>query len=127
MARPETQDSTVWREDADSIAPNESVKLVSHVPWPRRDEEKASSTLTVRTNVFDKRVDFLIDSGAECSLIPIRLVPASLIVPSNVRLCGVNGSPLKVYGTFSCRMAIPQLRRQLCEFYGHRFSPYSRR
>ena len=62
--------------------------------------------------MLGKSVDFLIDSGAECSLIPSNFVPSTLITPSSINLTGVNGSPLSVQGVFSTSICVPQLRRE---------------
>ena len=119
VAREQAKNIMSWREDtvafpcclAIAFSSLFSPKRVSHVPGPGRGTCKAR-TLTLRSVVLGKSVDFLIDSGAECSLIPSSLVPSTLITPSSINLTGVNGSPLSVQGVFSASICVPQLRRE---------------
>jgi len=56
-------------------------------------------------------VALLVDSGAERSVIPQNLIPASILFPSRITLTGVGGSPIKSYGQCCVKVAVPSLRR----------------
>ena len=85
---------------------------MSHVRGPCHDVKKAT-VLLLQATVFNKRVDFLVDSGAERSVIPLSLVPTSLILPSTTKLTGVDGKPLVVFGHIKSSIGIKSLRRNL--------------
>ena len=61
--------------------------------------------------VVEKAVQFLIDSGAERSVIAKDLVPPALIFPTNTRLTGVGGNPITVFGHAKLNVGIRRLRR----------------
>ena len=61
--------------------------------------------------ILGKPVSFIIDSGAERSVLPKSLVPDSLCMPTNVQLSGVDGKPLNSYGQFNATVAVRSLRR----------------
>jgi len=63
------------------------------------------------TIIFNKRVDFIIDSGAERSVIPSEIVPSALVQPSTITLKGVGGEKLDVYGHISAKVQVKALRR----------------
>ena len=69
---------------------------MSHVEEPTHDKDQAT-VLLLRATVFGRSVDFLVDSGAERSVIPLALVPSSLVVPSTTKLSGVDGKKLPTY------------------------------
>ena len=62
----------------------------------------------------NKPVEFIVDSGAEKSVLPISLVPDCLCVPTDIELAGLDGRPLKVYGHFNGKLGIKSLRREFC-------------
>ena len=61
--------------------------------------------------ILGKPVSFIIDSGAERSVLPKSLVPDSLCMPTNVQLSGVDGKPLNSYRQFNATVAVRSLRR----------------
>ena len=63
------------------------------------------------TEVLSSKHSFLIDSGAERSLIPLKQVPRNLISACDLTLLGVNDKPITVYGQCSLSVAIRGLRR----------------
>ena len=77
---------------------------------PSHDQAKAT-VLTLKTRVFNKDINFIIDSGAECSLIPIHSVPASLLTPCNIRIAGVGGKLIPNLGQCCVTISVPKLRR----------------
>jgi len=80
------------------------------VHWLSRDLNKAS-VLTLSGIVYNKRIDFVIDSGAERSVIPFSIVPDAFIQPSSIQLTGVGGDKLKVFGHCSAEVQVKSLRR----------------
>jgi len=60
---------------------------------------------------YNKHIDFVIDSGAERSVIPLSMVPDAVILPSSIQLSGVGGEKLVVYGHCSAEVQIKSLRR----------------
>ena len=54
---------------------------------------------------------FLVDSGAERSVIPSSLVPSSLILPSTTKLTGVDGKNLATFGHMHTSVSVKSLRR----------------
>lgn len=83
---------------------------MSHVQRPGHGSSKAT-VLTLPCKLFGKSVSFLIDSGAECSVVPRNLIPSSIIFSSNLLLTGVNDSPIVNFGKCTCSVAVPGLRR----------------
>ena len=54
---------------------------------------------------------FLVDSGAERSILPPNLVPRKLISPSSVRFNGANDANIAYYGEIVASIFIPSLYR----------------
>ena len=68
--------------------------------------------LSVTASVMDHKIEFLVDSGAERSVLSRQFVPASLLYPSAVSLKGVGGETLNTYGQFSTKIGVRSLRRE---------------
>ena len=68
--------------------------------------------MTLKGLVLNKPVEFIIDSGAEKSVIPVDLVPQTLIYPSEIRLNGVEGKSIQTFGHFNAVVGVPSLRRE---------------
>ena len=56
---------------------------MGHVKWPKRDQQQAT-VLTLPATFLGHKVEFLVDSGAERSIIPSNLVPDALLFPSSI-------------------------------------------
>jgi len=84
---------------------------MGHVGRPSHDQSKAA-VLVMSGIILGKPVDFIIDSGAEKSVVPISLVPKSLCCPTSAILTGVDGNKLTVYGQFSTKIGVRSLRRE---------------
>ena len=95
-----------------AIAPFLAVKLISHAQRPSHGTYKAN-VLSLKTRVLSSPISFLVDSGAEKSLIPLSAVPISLLSPTDVHLRGVGGQPITTYGQCTLTLAIPALRRAI--------------
>ena len=80
------------------------------MPRPSHDHDQAC-TLTVTAEVLSSQISFLIDSGADRSLIPLKHVPRTLITACDATLLGVNGQPILVYGQCTLDLAVRGLRR----------------
>ena len=61
--------------------------------------------------ILNTPVNFIIDSGAELSVLPRCFVPQSLCFPTDIRLAGVDGSLIKCYGHFNATVSVTSLRR----------------
>ena len=61
---------------------------------------------------FKKAVNFLVDSGAERSVVPRNLVPSSLLCPCDIKLTGVGGNTVETFGQISSKIGVPGLRRE---------------
>jgi len=59
-----------------------------------------------------RKVDFLVDSGAERSVVPRSYVPDALLFPSRVSLTGASGAHIKSFGQCSVLVGIRGLRRE---------------
>jgi len=77
---------------------------------PAHDLNKAT-TLSLDTIVLGHKVSFLVDSGAERSVIPFCLVPSSIIFPSDLKLQDVNKNSIKVFGQVSVNLFVPDLAK----------------
>jgi len=111
LAREEAADSPTASEDARAIQIFQSFKRVSHVAWPTRDCSKAN-VLSLPTKLFGRSVSFMVDSGAERSVVPPSLIPSSLIFPTTTQLSGADGSAITTIGQCTCRVAVKELRRE---------------
>jgi len=67
--------------------------------------------LTLSGLILNEPVEFIIDSGAEKSVINRRFVPDILCLPTDIQLSGVDGNVLKVHGHFNAVVGVPSLRR----------------
>ena len=85
-------------------------KILGHVVGPERDLNQASVLLLCGVT-WGKPVNFIIDSGAERSVIPLSLVPPSLIFPSSTLLKSVDGKPIQTFGHCSTMIGVKTLRR----------------
>ena len=85
--------------------------LASHVLRPVHDQKHAS-VLSLSATFSNQKIDFLIDSGAERSVISRESVPSSLLYPCNIVLTGVGGAPVTTFGQCSAKLVVPGLRRQ---------------
>ena len=74
------------------------------------DTPKASVVLLPGV-IYYKPVNFIIDSGAERSVIPFDLVPSAIILPCDVRLSGVGGNKLDTFGHCYAEVGVKNLRR----------------
>ena len=72
-----------------------------------------ATVLTLPARVKDTPLSFLIDSGAERSLIPASFVPTALLTPADVMLSGVGGHRIPVFGQCSLMVSIRDLRREV--------------
>ena len=61
---------------------------------------------------FGKLLKFLIDSGAEKSVFPMKLFPPLLIFSTCSKLTGVDGTLLKVHGHFQAAVGVKGLKRE---------------
>ena len=77
---------------------------------PTHDQEQAT-TLVITGTVNFEAVQFLIDSGAEKSVIAKSLVPPTLVFPTSINLTGVGGNPITVFGHVNMSLGIKRLRR----------------
>lgn len=64
--------------------------------------------------LFGKTVRFVVDTGAERSLLPLDLAPRQLLAPTQVRLRSVDGREFRTLGQCSLSLAVPELRRLFC-------------
>ena len=78
---------------------------------PTHDQIQAS-VVTLKGLVLNKPVEFIIDSGAEKSVIPVDLVPQTLIYPSEIKLNDVEGKSIQTFGHFNAVIGVPSLRRK---------------
>ena len=78
---------------------------------PDRDEKQAT-VLSLSVKFLKKSVKFLVDSGAERSVVPKELMPASLLFPCDIKLTGVCGNPVDTFGEFKGKIGVPGLRRE---------------
>ena len=83
---------------------------MGHVPWPSHDQPKAS-VLLLPGVVCKQPLQFIIDSGAERSVLPHSAVPHPLIFENTTKLSTVDGRPLKTYGHCQVSVGIKSLRR----------------
>ena len=67
--------------------------------------------MSLTADILQTRVPFLIDSGVERSLIPLKHVPRTLLTDCKVSLLGVNGQPIPVFGQCRLTVAVRGLRR----------------
>ena len=63
------------------------------------------------TNVNDRNINFLIDTGSEITILPRSEADGLVLSPSSVRLSSANGQPIAVYGEATIEIKIPRLRR----------------
>ena len=94
-----------------SITQWQSNKLIGCVDRPKRDPKQAT-LLSLPASFINHKVEFLVDSGAEKSVIPRNLVPNALLYPSGVTLTGVGGNEIQPYGLCHVSIGIKGLRRQ---------------
>jgi len=80
------------------------------VQGPSHDPSKAT-VLLLRGVVFNTPVDFIIDSGAERSVLPVELVPQALVSSSSTLLSGVDGKSLPTFGSCVATVGVRSLRR----------------
>lgn len=78
---------------------------------PDRDPNQAT-VLSLPVVFFKKAVNFLVDSGAERSVVPRNLVPSSLLCPCDIKLTGVGGNTVDTFGQISSKIGVPGLRRE---------------
>ncbi len=83
---------------------------MGHVQRPSHGISKAS-VLSLKASVLSSSLSFLLDSGAEKSLIPLHAVPLSLLSPCDIQLRGVGGEPIPTYGQCTLMVTIRSLRR----------------
>jgi len=76
-----------------------------------RDRTQAK-VLSLSVSFLGKPTRFLIDSGAERSIVSLELIPQSLLHPCDVMLTGVGGEPIKTFGQVSCKLGVRSLRRE---------------
>jgi len=81
------------------------------VQGPSHDSNKAT-VLLIKATILTKQVNFLVDSGAERSVLPLSLVPSSLILPSATKLTGVDGTQLQTFGHWQTNVGVRSLRRE---------------
>ena len=74
-------------------------------------DRKQATVLSLEANIFNVNLNFLVDSGAERSILPPNLVPRELISPSSVRLKGANDANIACYGEIAASVFIPSLNR----------------
>lgn len=84
--------------------------MLGHVDRPPRDHKQAT-VLSIPACFYNISSEFLIDSGAERSVIPPNLAPALLIHPCSIVLTGVDGKPIEVYGQITGTISIRLLRQ----------------
>ena len=84
---------------------------MGHVKWPKRDQQQAT-VLTLPATFLGHKVEFLVDSGAERSIIPSNLVPDALLFPSSICLTGVTGSKIQSFGQCFVKIGVKKLRRE---------------
>ena len=73
------------------------------------------SSFAVTAILFNKPVRFLIDTGADVSLLPQRY--AKNAFPKQLELRAANGTPIKTFGHIPTSIALPELRRDFsCTF-----------
>ena len=89
----------------------QSNKLIGCVDRPKRDPKQAT-LLSLPASFINHKVEFLVDSGAERSVIPRNLVPNALLYPCGVTLTGVGGNEIQTYGQCHVSIGIKGLRRQ---------------
>ena len=77
---------------------------------PEHDQNQAS-VLLLPGVAWQKPVSFMIDSGAERSVIPLSHVPSSMIFPSSTVLSSVDSKPIRTYGHCSTIVGVKTLRR----------------
>ena len=111
MARPERQNNSSKQRHSVSISIIFTNKQLGHEGGPSHDLIKAN-VLSLPAILLGRKVNFLVDSGAERSIVPPCDVPASLLYPCGIVLTGVGGEQIPTYGQFSCKIAIPGLRRE---------------
>jgi len=80
------------------------------VSRPGHDQSKATA-LFLTTVIFGKQVRCMIDSGAERSILPVSLVPSSVIFPDDTKLVTVTGNSIDTYGHCVANVEVKSLRR----------------
>ena len=88
-----------------------SDKREGHVSRPDRDQKQAT-VLSLPVKFLKKSVNFLVDSGAERSVMLKELIPASLLFPCDIKLTGVGGNPVDTFGEFKGKIGVPGLQRE---------------
>ena len=83
---------------------------MGHVHRPQHDNNQAS-ILFLKGLILGKPIEFIIDSGAERSIINKCHVPQTLCYPTATKLQSVDGSPVENYGHFNGIISVSQLRR----------------
>jgi len=77
---------------------------------PIHDRRKAT-VLVLRGDVYGNPVHFIIDSGAERSVLPKTYAPESVVFPNTVKLNSVDGRPIATYGHCAAVVGVRSLRR----------------
>ena len=78
---------------------------------PDRDPIQAT-VLSLPVIFFKRKINFLVDSGAERSVVPRNVVPTSLLYPCDIKLTGVGGNLIDTFGKISSKIGVPGLRRE---------------
>ena len=74
-------------------------------------DRKQATVLSLEGKIFQFRLNFLVDSGAERSITPPNIVPRELVLPSSVKLKGANDANIACYGEIVTSIFIPSLNR----------------
>jgi len=98
------------REDTRAVTKPISGKLLGHVEWPTHDRSEAS-VLLLPCLILGRKVNCLVDSGAEKSLLPHTLVPESIRHSSSIRLVSAGGDAIPTFGHSALKVEVPGLRR----------------
>jgi len=83
---------------------------MGHVQRLSRDPSQAS-VLFLSVSIFGKPMEFIVDSGAEKSVLPCEVAPWTLVQPTSTTLSGINGSTIKTYGQCCAEISVSKLRR----------------
>jgi len=80
------------------------------VEWPTHDRSQAN-VLLLSSQVCGRKIDFIVDSGAEKSLLPSSIVPEDMRFPSSVQLVSAAGDVIPSFGHVCLPVSIRALRR----------------
>ena len=110
MASKTAKYCAIWTKDTTTITLIADTRIrkkrIGQVSWPNLDHYQAN-VLSINSKIFDRPEKFIIDRGAEVSLISKSLVPHSLLHPCDICITGVNGWKIQTFGQVNTSRGSP--------------------